>query len=571
MKSNRKNLLLVILFFTLLSGVLYSQSFDKTVVGNKVLLGKVICYEYQHNLNGSSSLKFYMLDSTETYKATFNDFEFQSFKTICSEGVRPFFKDSSENYLKEKEEDINFFSSDIFFTITRNLDLIDDEPKVAYISLRSSKVYCRINDQESKSGVIKQQFEVDNIQIEFEDGTIKNIFADLITPILEDGNQYILRFKNPIPISVSSRNDSDLLSKFELLLDNKDWIFGKLAKLDILGEDQGKSICNNAPTYKKMILPFPFAAIREKQVLAVSFSQIIDYKEIIDNDREDYSPANCTIKLTKDCPSVELKKIKRSRILTSRAYSDFLGFQKENPNGLVQSEVSAKIILYSKKSSGSSRYLQQGFLSYIEPKFVFSKIENNNRNLLLDEDNLYLPALNQNKKVFIISPVDIIRHQQFAFDVDLNLWKYNIPDIKSNVRVNISTGINQLTMADSINVVNNSIEYNSSLSQSILNTWRFGYSFIFEIKPERRYGLSFSYEYSDYNILKNNLLFKAKEGTSVNWLNSITADAFLKTNEDTNSTLFFRTRFSFSPTIEENNFLQIQLGFLFDIFRSRTK
>jgi hypothetical protein len=99
-----------------------------------------------------------------------------------------------------------------------------------------------------------------------------------------------------------------------------------------------------------------------------------------------------------------------------------------------------------------------------------------------------------------------------------------------------------------------------------LNSIRSGTSVIYEIKPDNRYGINFGYELKNYNILNRDYIISSQFNGLVH---TFWAEAFL--NIDANSIIFFRPRFSFSPPIQDGNFLQVQLGYLFDLFNTSNK
>jgi hypothetical protein len=67
-----------------------------------------------------------------------------------------------------------------------------------------------------------------------------------------------------------------------------------------------------------------------------------------ENDKEDYSPVNSVIELRPSHAIAELKKEKRSRILDVAAFTDFVGMDQGQPNGLVQIEAKRKFNINTK-------------------------------------------------------------------------------------------------------------------------------------------------------------------------------------------------------------------------------
>lgn len=643
MEILKKNITTTAFLFLLSINFLYSQTEKRAinVVGSNVLLGEVYDYEYTFNSNGSSTFRLNSISKDTSAIRTFYDFEYDVFKLVCWDILKQMVDSVKDNtnlassdligeiednsakvpksdddttpaVVKSNEKgktsvklnkEIDYFTSKIFFDIKSRLELDDDEPQVSFLKLKSNNIRCyygkifrkKIFSRLNYDGfpLDKIEFGVHNVQVEFEEGVIKNVFLDVFLDSIERRSAYydtsiqsvvdtrtkyskqILRFKNRTPISISSRDDDNYFSDYGLFLTDPDYISQDILNHANQKKNSKKSFGSEFEFAKSRgcgIFAAIIAAGRlklfnflKKDNLYISLADLIDYKTLLDVDREDYSPQNCVVELKPSSPVAELKKIKKSRILTSKAFSDFLGLQRENPNGLVQSEVSTRFLLNTTRSGEGSYNL--GFASFVEPKLVFSKIEDNNRNILFDQADLDLTELPDNRKVFITNPVDLFRHQRFAFDIDFNLLKLNLTQIKSNFRINLSAGINQINSTDTINIINSLPVYNIVPLESIINNWKYGFTFMIEVKPERRYGIHFSYDWRRYNILNDGYTFPVNK----NLLNTITSEAFIKTSDQSNSTIFFRSRLSFSNPIEEQNFLQLQVGFLFDIFKTKLK
>lgn len=459
---------------------------------------------------------------------------------------------------------IDDLAQTIFYSIKPKLEFADDEPITAYLKLKNTKIDCYFYSDspyvESKGflrsddtdGKINNKFNIENIGVEFEDGVVKNLFVDLI-PLdinLNPLTNLPLRFNNPTPISVSSRNDKNNFSlKNIFLTDNQ-------ALVDYVAVNSDRELLIN----KQRVQP------RDTIVNAIfcKLSDLFDYQDVLENDKEDYSPVNCVVNLNPKNPVVELKKEKRSRLLSLKTFTDAVGLKGDEPNGLIQIEASRKFNLWTARVG--TKYLYYGALTYIEPKLIFSKIEKNNRSLILTEDQAIKElAIVREKKVFRIDQIELYKYQNSAFDVDLNLAKYNIPNIKSNFQFNLSGGILRTEVQDSLVVIAKVLQKSTKADTRTLNTLRWGFSVLYELKPDSRYGLVFGYDYRKYKILSENHIFNRKLGV----IQSYYGDFFLKTNDK--DKLFFRYKYSFASPVARQNFVQIQLGYSLEIFNTATK
>jgi hypothetical protein len=198
-------------------------------------------------------------------------------------------------------------SLEIFFAIQAKLDFLDDEPVTAHMILKKTTVNSILLSNSSNYydaplsyPVIRHK--VKSVDVETEDGTIKNIIVWIEVP----GNPLAsIEFKNTQPISISGKHDAEKLANIKLYSFN----------------------CNGIRGLHRYLL----------------FSDILEFNIILENDKEDYSPSNRTFTLTPQSSIVELKKEKRSQILSLSAFSDFVGLDQEQPNGLLQIEAKRKI------------------------------------------------------------------------------------------------------------------------------------------------------------------------------------------------------------------------------------
>lgn len=555
-----KNLILI---FALLPLPFLTFSQTHKVLGSKAYCGKVFNYEFSQMSNGLCSFSIATIDNVESNSThILNEFEQESFVTMCKGVITQLLKSDVPDCIKDKE--IESFSSEIYFKIKANLNTDDDEPLTAYLKLKNTKIKCyysknaKITTKKDELVPLEQIFKVHNVAVEFEDGVIKNLFVDLI-PLDQNGKLLVpfpVRFKNTIPISISSRNDNDEFSNYNIYISDYGAIKDKFKFEPLSGSTESLKLSNASSISE--------SAGKKAGNICFVLPDLIDYVEVLETDKEDYSPKNCVVELNEGNSIQELKKIKRSKILSIKAFSDFVGINKEKPNGLIQFEASRKFFLSTKKLGYKKFYF--GYINYIEPKAVFSKIEENNKFFNLVEKDLDRDFFEFNEKVFTVNAIDLLRYQNFAFDLDLNFWKINLPSIKSNLQINFSVGLTRMSTSDSIDIISKLPTAAQQRYFTDINSIRAGSSLIYEIKPDSRYGINLGYDLRNYRVLTEDYLITSNYNGLVN---TFWVEAFLKT--DANSKLFFRHRFSFSPPINDGNFVQIQLGYLSDLFKSSDK
>jgi hypothetical protein len=483
---------------------------------------------------------------------TLNEFKQETFVPLCENLIG----ENKLEFQKECENDINMntLAISIFYQIKAKLELIEDEPITAYLKLKRQTIrgyeYTKNDTCKFESPFL---FKVENVSIEFEDGTIKNIFADL--SLMDDlgkiiPNFPVVRFKNILPISISSRNDIDYFSVWYLDISDF-WAFNsQLEQLNVQGVNEA---LNCYDSFHKIY---------------IELSDLIDYIDILETNKEDYSPANSVINLNQNNSVVELRKERRSRILTIKTYTDLIGIDDDQPNGLIQFEALRKFNLNTvRKGSYKNRGdIYHAYFSYLEPRLNFSKIEENNNKLILIPPDLDTVALSSNKKAYYILPINLMRYQSTSFDILLNIVKYNFPNIKSNLQFDLAAGIYRTNVSDTIDVVDSKITKSATPNDKTLNTLRFGFSILYEIKPDSRYGLNIVYDFLMQDLLSDQYNFTSNK--RYRYSHTIGLEAHLKTNDE--NTFFFRYKFSiFTPGINEQNYSQIQIGYLVDLFKTR--
>jgi hypothetical protein len=213
---------------------------------------------------------------------------------------------------------LNNKSLEIFYKIKARLEFIDDEPVTAYLILKRDTVYSLLKNNSSAhyTGSLSKMtaaHRVTSVRVETEDGTIKNIIAHFVKPSTKVGNssprQYV-EFKNIFPISISNKFDPDFFADMRLYCLN----------------------CNGIKGLDRFI----------------KLSDLLVLDIVLENDKENYSPANTVVELTPTNTIVELRKEKRSRILDVSAFTDFTGLDQEEPNGLIQIEAKRRINIKTK-------------------------------------------------------------------------------------------------------------------------------------------------------------------------------------------------------------------------------
>ncbi|UOE50485.1 hypothetical protein MTO98_05280 [Mucilaginibacter sp. SMC90] len=249
----------------------------------------------------------------------FDEFTRTSFDTVFKKQMIS--RDTITNS-KQSLENLSKKGAELFFSIQSKLEFLDDEPVTAHMILKKNIVNSILisnasNYYDATLSYPVAWHKVKSVDVETDDGTIKNIIVRVIDPKnTSPKSRGSLEFKNTTPISISGKHDPEHLSEVKLYCLN----------------------CGGINGLNRYIL----------------FSNLLQLDITLENDKEDYSPANKTFSLTPQASIVELKKEKRSQILSVAAFSDFVGLDQEQPNGLLQIEAKRKININTKYSPTSS-------------------------------------------------------------------------------------------------------------------------------------------------------------------------------------------------------------------------
>jgi hypothetical protein len=368
------------------------------------------------------------------------------------------------------------------------------------------------------SFLLNPKFKVDSLQIEFNQGVLKNI-------IVEGKYQDSIRaFTNPYPITFTSITDYERLRKVELI--------------DIYSQN-----------YK------------------INLSDIIKYIPVLHVNAEDYSPYDSVYhhKFYNDSSNIIVAtREKVSQILEAKLFTDFIGFSADQPNGLIQFEISKKIALAThrwKLSQDERSFLSIG--NYYEPVLTVSKLEQDNKYYYVSTYDL--TSGNGN-----ISTLDIFKYSSLRFKaINLNILNFEFAKIKSAFEINGGFSTLYTPIRDTIGKKNS---YNQWGAVSGMPFIEFNY----RLKPDVRYGFSLSCDLGwvylwDPKLRQiNNPTDQYNSSSFNNKLMTFQFDAYYKPFLRSESGAFFRVSNTHAFPFN-NNYIQIQIGYAFNILKSTGK
>ncbi len=385
---------------------------------------------------------------------------------------------------------------------------------------------------------------VDKIEIEFNEGFIENIQVigsismlrdnEISSDFLEGKGSIISKYINPEP---------------RVLIFENTYPIGFSRKRDFENLNSVKLISKTEHTGERFEL---------------FFGDLLNfYQPVHEVGRRDFSPENRVIRFSplsndRKNNSIELFKEETSKLFEARVFSDFVGLDDKAANGLLQTEVAKRLNINTKRPFAKNYYILSffGYLSWIEPTITLSKIEQNNRNLLL---NTPAPSDATNRDRYYASTLDIRRHESFSVGTRLNAFYFDFPQIKSTFSFNgsiyygrtptkldtIISGINTLTISPEISC---DIRADERWGISLSSRWNY-------MKIKSREVVQVSDLLDPDNVLVN----KVKN----NWYTTAQFQAFFQPSEDNRGRLFFRYRYHGQFGDPNIGFHQIQLGYSF--------
>lgn len=408
-----------------------------------------------------------------------------------------------------------------------------------------------LSSKENRKNLIKGKdanitdVNLEKFDIEFKDGYIEQISVKCLK-----GTENI-RYENINSIGFSTRKNYRNLYKRKLFSTNP--------------------IEDNSITYYKTY---------------IKLSDVLSYEPITESEAKDYSPENITITAYPQ-KTETLKRHKSSELISGTVFTDFNGLNQSKPNGLIETEFYKRITLFT----GKGRCLFNTSISafqFIRPTFIISKIEENNRNVILTKENRTELDTTSGKYSLILgqkytNPLIALNHQILALGADLNLLQVDVRSLKSELIINYAFRYRKFNLIDSLishNDTTGVISRNGLVNEYKGNGLSHGLEATWRIVPEERYGFHITFGLQHLNILTNEFELRPAvpdqtylKETNGRFLWSMELGAFLKTSKDKekNDRFFLRWRLNWEQKNAFNNFVQLQFGYTVPFTRPNRK
>lgn len=532
---------------------------------------------FSKNENNYDFTLFNVSDTKNKTSFTLPKLDIITFKNVMFENLKTL---KSSMSIPQEDENVDRAINEVFYTAVANIDAIDDlnyAPIAGTVTINKQVNIYRDVALPKVLGIIPKSnsdkipgllFKIEKVQIVFQNGFIQDVIVDgEIVPdkkideskISVDTKEFVeakLRFTNYYGIGFSSKMNIRKLGNTYLYTNQKENIDKKFTK-------------PAKPQYSLFDLD-------EMSISLGEVLQFYDYQNGVYT--TDYSPANQKISL-KGGESLTLYKDKTYKILEARIFSDFLGFNSDKPNGLIQVEVDKQFNFNTTRYQFLWYKLRMGigYLEYLKLNGGLTKIEDNKRLLIPDMEDEQATSYNGtniliNKRYS--TPVDILNHQTWNIGTNANIFLIDMPTLKSQLHANVGFRFAQTKVQDSIRTINNDLTTTSKAKEYNFSYWQFYPEFILHILPETRYGFYASWRQKYFYSLSENIEFAGSRDLLTGnrrediskWINEFELLGYLYLNEEKqNGKLFIRWRLDSERGYSKNNFTQFQVGYAFYI------
>ncbi len=452
----------------------------------------------------------------------------------------------------------------LYSDIQSYFNTTNEPPHVATVTMKDNiNIYTNLQFKKKKEKKRKEEYEYQDFTVSI--GVLKKpkIFMTFYSGFIEkievhgeiNGNK--VKFSNNFSIGVSSQSNIEnfrlvkLFSKYPLNI-----------SIEKITNKKSYQNPNNQSTINIQNKDYELTILQEKKediasedyslveknynsnTLHIYLDELIDYQRLIDVNANDISPDKQKIILDEKDNDAELFREESTKILEAVVYTDLLGaLNEENPNGIIQTEVSKKFNLNTARGN-LTKEKGIGALEYTEARVLLSKIEEDNKYLLPDNTEFKL--------------LDLYRYRNFSIGGLLNIFTVEEQDLKLNIFY--ETGVE---------FSRSGYKSTEESKAENLNAFEWSNTLKFHIFPEKRYGLVIKNNLLFYEILNKEDNFRTLLNKKKDWLNTIEFSAYL--DIATSAKIFIRYALVHELSNFDNNFSRIQFGTSFFLLKKNRK
>lgn len=430
-------------------------------------------------------------------------------------------------------------------------DKVGRRPGTSRLKYSGLEAYLKsiANRQKGFQGYLR----VDSICMEVMDGSIRNLEVR--------GTQFL----------IPAENVGDTITSVEILSDSVLLINGSIIQRTGQRQDEfmnnfgGEELVVQHPVVYRSQFPIPISSMNNfgeiNSVLLVQMTEpksdwvlpmglVMKLVPDLGLNSDDYSPENKVYTIhprgaTSTQPSAVLHKEGTRDLFVARVYSDFVGVSSDQPNGLIQTEVSKKIII-------NPQNLTNTFVNFIEPRFTWSKIENKEKTI---------PSIVQvnGTDTTFSNTLQNFRYSKFNFGTRVNLVRFDIPELKLTLFANTGTYIYQTAFSDTTSVADSLGGILRTINQ--FNGTSFSWENELEVwfHPDPRYGLGLSSTYRHMTLLSD------KIDSGNRGLIGFQLNGYFRPVAEMKNTMYFRAGIQLQANDFNQNFVQLQVGYCYNL------
>ncbi len=287
---------------------------------------------------------------------------------------------------------------------------------------------------------------------------------------------------------------------------------------------------------------------------------------------ENYSPKDQTLYVIPTESGKLVFKERTSEILKAKVFTDFIGLNGNDPNGLVQLEFSKPVNIVTKVfpfSRYNSFYVI--FLNRFEPKFTLNKLEDDDSELAIKLVDTFRVA-NYN---------DVMRYKRASLGFRIEAIRFGLPAFQSVFSIAYEHNYNIVRFSEEVSeklpdtdstLVSTNIFSNLTRDLGIVFKW--------DINPSDKYQFSLSYARKIFKFYPNDVdpiipvtnqkdaKFETRKFDGSPDSESYHTFEFLASAQlSKRGELFFRGRYHFLNENKNQNYFQTQLGYSFYFFK----
>jgi len=330
--------------------------------------------------------------------------------------------------------------------------------------------------------------------------------------------------------------------------------------------------------FKNLSDTFLYAERQHKENLFIKLGDVFDYDYKVRSSTKDFSPGNQTV-YSYGGKEVELRKEKLEKLVEMIMFTDVQGYNNDNPNGIIQTELTRRINLWTHRIQAADWLVIAkafGFLQYIKPSLVISKIEENKFALTpMVNDSINIdPEGNRTYQAAIsTSPIEILNYQNSSVGADLNFMLLENSTLKFNLEVNGGFRYGRTKVRDSLRRLNEQtfeIEKTGRVNEFVLDYVTVYPELRLILFPEEEFNFSMSYKHLFFTRAFNEIdvvSYDKDLNTETEFTRGINILEMMVRLKLGSGMLFGRWRWHAQNENVRQNFQQLQIGYAFNILK----